>query len=75
MELTLGTGGFSLMIFFSWGIIQWIALVPLIMKQNAAGHPKTARGLKISGFLGFLLSVGSAGLLFWGLGVALRNIP
>jgi hypothetical protein len=75
IELTLGPGVFSLSVSFSWGITVWIALVPLIMKQTAAGHPRMAKGLKISGFFGLFLSVGSAVLLLWGLSIALRNIP
>jgi hypothetical protein len=75
VEMTLGPGIFSLSVFFIWGITVWIALVPLIMKQTAAGHPRTAKGLKISGFFGLFLSAGSAVLLLWGLSIAIRNIP
>jgi hypothetical protein len=31
-----------------WGILQWIALVPLIARERAIGHPKTVQGLFLS---------------------------
>jgi hypothetical protein len=43
-------------LFLSWGITQWIALIPLIINQRAAGHSKTVQGMIISGCLGVLLS-------------------
>jgi hypothetical protein len=75
VELTAGPSFVSLSIYYSWGVTPWIALIPLILRQQAAGHPLTVRGLKISGYLGLFLSVASAGYLFWGLSIALNNIP
>jgi hypothetical protein len=40
----------------SWGVTQWIALVPLIRSQRALGHTKTVRGMIISGCLGVVFS-------------------
>lgn len=56
----------------SWGVVQWCALVPLILRQK---DPQVARGIRIAGIIGTLLSVIIVGLLFWGLGRALDNIP
>jgi hypothetical protein len=43
-------------LFLSWGVTQWIALVPLIRSERAVGHSKTVQGMLISGCLGLLLS-------------------
>jgi len=40
----------------SWGVTQWIALIPLIVRQRAKGHVATAKGLLIMGCIGVLLS-------------------
>ena len=75
VEVTAGPSFVSLSIHYSWGVTQWIAVIPLIRQHQAAGHPLIARGLKVSGFIGLFLSVASAGFLFWGLSIAINNIP
>ena len=42
--------------FVSWGITQWIAIIPLIFNADAEGHTSTKQGLLIAGSLGVLLS-------------------
>lgn len=42
--------------FAIWGVTQWIAIVPLIIRQRAAGYPARAKGLLMAGCLGVLLS-------------------
>ena len=49
----------------SWGITQWIALIPLIMSQRAAGNRKTVQGMIISGCIGVLLSSACAGMMMF----------
>jgi hypothetical protein len=39
----------------SWGLTQWIALIPLILQQRAKGYPRTVQGILITGCIGFLL--------------------
>jgi hypothetical protein len=50
----------------SWGITQWIALVPLILKQRAKGRTRMVNGLIISGCIGVLLSSACASLMIYG---------
>jgi hypothetical protein len=42
--------------FSSWGVTQWIALIPLIRQHNKKGRTRTAQGLIVIGCLGLLLS-------------------
>jgi hypothetical protein len=72
LELTAGPSWFSHSIYMGWGLVQWIALVPLILRQK---DPQIARGLRIAGILSTLLSLILVALLIWGLSVALNNIP
>ena len=53
----------SSVIFVSWGITQWIVLVPLIRRQRAMNHPDTVQGLLIAGSLGVLLSSACASMM------------
>jgi hypothetical protein len=56
----------------SGGVVQWFALVPLILREK---DPQVARGLRIAGITGTLLSLIAVCVLFWGLGKALNSIP
>jgi hypothetical protein len=58
-------------LFLSWGITQWIALIPLIMSQRASGNRKTAQGMLISGCLGVLLSSACAGMMIYTTGAGM----
>ena len=49
-------GKYVVVLAASWGLTQWIIIVPFIMRQRAKGHPKTVRGLLIAGGVGVLLS-------------------
>jgi len=51
-------------LFSAWGVTQWIALAPLILRQKSKGHPKTVQGMIISGCLGTLLGSACAAM-FW----------
>lgn len=53
-------------LFVSWGLTQWTALVPLILRQKAMNHPNTVQGLLIAGSVGVLLSSACAGMMFLG---------
>ena len=55
-------------LFVSWGITQWIVLVPLILNQKAVGNRKTVQGMLISGCLGVLLSSACAGMMMYATG-------
>ncbi len=50
----------------TWGITQWIALIPLILKQRAAGRTRMVNGLVICGFIGVLLSSACASFIIKG---------
>jgi hypothetical protein len=56
-------GKASEVLFVSWGVAQWAALIPLILRQRAKGYPRTVDGLIIIGCIGLLLSSACAGLL------------
>ncbi len=47
--------------FSSWGVTQWIGLIPLIVHQRATGRPFTVLGVIITGGIGLLLSSACAG--------------
>ena len=50
------------LLFTCWGLIQWIALIPLYISRRRKGYPLMAKGLLFAGFLGLLLNVGCAAL-------------
>jgi hypothetical protein len=47
----------------SFGVTQWIALIPLIMKERGAGHIKRVHGMIFTGCLGLLLSTACGSML------------
>ncbi len=47
----------------SWGVTQWIALIPLIQSQRSKGHHATVQGLLIMGSIGVLLSSACAAMM------------
>jgi len=58
MQLRLGNW-----LFVSWGVTQWVALVPLILQQKGKGHERTVQGMIASGALGVLLSCACASMV------------
>lgn len=60
---SLPGGKLQSVIFMSWGVTQWIALVPLILQQRGKGHSRTVQGLIVTGALGLLLSSACASTL------------
>ncbi len=56
-------GKLPFLLLCSWGLTQWIALVPLILQQRAKDHPRTMQGLLITGAIGLLLSSACAGMI------------
>lgn len=55
-------GGLGRYVFYSWGVTQWIALVPLMWHQKAKGYPARVKGLLLVGCFGVLLSSTCAAL-------------
>ncbi|HME05454.1 MAG TPA: hypothetical protein VKG25_00330 [Bryobacteraceae bacterium] len=53
----------SKLVYLSWGVTQWIALIPLIQSQRAKGHNATVQGLLIMGSIGVLLSSACAAMM------------
>jgi hypothetical protein len=49
----------------SWGMTQWIGIVPLIFVMRRDGRKGTAKGLLLMGCIGLLLSSACASV-FWG---------
>ena len=47
----------------SFGVTQWIALIPLVLNERAKGRPKRVTGLLITGCLGVLLSTACGAML------------
>ena len=55
-------GRLQVVVCSSWGITQWIVIVPLIIRERAKGERRVAQGLIITGCVGLLLSSACAGL-------------
>src|SRR5258707_10500214 len=47
------------LLFTCWGLIQWIALIPLYISRRRKGYPLMAKGLLFAGFVGVLVNEGS----------------
>jgi hypothetical protein len=58
-----GNGKLSDYLFVSWGVTQWIGIIPLIMNERQKGRKNRIKGLIIAGCLGLLLSSACASLL------------
>ena len=50
-------------IFMSWGLTQWIAIIPMILSNQKKGRRSTVQGLVIAGAIGVLLSSACASML------------
>ena len=57
-------GASGYVVLSSWGVIQWLVLIPLILNQRGQGKTRTVQGLIISGCLGLLLS-SACGFTAW----------
>ncbi len=53
--VSLGNNRWGFFAWASWGLTQWIALIPVIRIQRAKEHHATVQGLLIAGSLGVLL--------------------
>jgi hypothetical protein len=57
-------GNLQSALFVSWGVTQWIALVPLIWQQKGKEHPRTVQGIIVTGSIGLMLSSACAAMIF-----------
>jgi hypothetical protein len=46
-----------------WGLVQWIALVPVYLSRRKKGYRQAAKGVLIAGFVGMLLNATCAALI------------
>jgi hypothetical protein len=46
-----------------WGLVQWVALIPLYFSQKRRGYRLAAKGLLITGFVGLMLNASCLALL------------
>jgi len=58
-----GSGKLSDYLFASWGVTQWIGILPLIANDQSKGRNKSVKGLIIAGCVGLLLSSACASIL------------
>jgi hypothetical protein len=58
-----GNGKLSDYLFASWGVTQWIGILPLIANDQSKGRKKSVKGLIIAGCIGLLLSSACASIL------------
>jgi hypothetical protein len=49
--------------FMSWGVVQWIGLIPLILTQRSKGYKNRVTGLIVSGCATLLASMACASML------------
>ena len=65
----LGAIALSLpLMFMGWGLIQWIALIPVYISKRRAGYSLAAKGVLIVGFIGLLLNGTCTVLVFSNMG-------
>jgi hypothetical protein len=56
------------LMFTVWGLIQWLALVPVYIHLKKRSNRLAAKGLLITGFVGMLLNGACAALVLGNLG-------
>lgn len=49
--------------FMSWGVLQWLGLIPLILSQRSKGLKNRAAGIIVSGSITLLVSLACASML------------
>ena len=59
-----GHGKLSNDLLASWGLTQWLGIVPIIMVQRSRGYKNRVTGLIVAGCVGLLLSSACAELVF-----------
>jgi hypothetical protein len=59
----LADGKKSDYIFMSWGYVQWIGTIALIMRERSRGYRKSVIGLIIAGCMSTLLGTACAAML------------
>ena len=59
-----GHGKLSNYMFASWGVTQWIGIIPLILNDRKKGRKNRVMGMIVAGCLGLLLSSACAELVF-----------
>ncbi len=59
-----GHGKLSNYLFASWGVTQWIGLIPMIVHDFKKGRRNRATGLIVAGCVGLLLSSACAEIIF-----------
>ncbi len=62
-----GSGGPDWLVFelSSWGLTQWVGILPLVFIMRRRGNRRTVIGLLLMGAIGLLLSSACASV-FWG---------
>ena len=59
LAITIDSGGHGKLsdyLFASWGLTQWIGLIPLILSERKKGRRNRVTGIIVAGCLGLLLS-------------------
>ena len=64
IAVALGQGKAAQIVFVSWGLTQWPAIIPFFLFYNRRNQRRTAQGLLISGCFGVLLSSACAAMMF-----------
>ncbi len=59
----MGLGKYEGFVFMSWGLTQWIGIIPMIRSNQSQGKSKNVQGLIITGAIGVLLSTACASML------------
>ncbi len=59
-----GNNKLGVILLCSWGLTQWIGIIPLIFRFKAEGKKQTIVGLVIMGSLGLLLSSACASTFY-----------
>jgi hypothetical protein len=50
---------------FAFGLVQWIGLVPFMMRDFKGGYRQSVKGMAIAGCIGLLLNSACAGMFFF----------
>src|SRR5689334_1795874 len=49
--------------FMSWGVVQWIGLIPLILSQRSKGYKNRVAGIVVAGSASLLVSLACASMI------------
>ena len=64
VALGMSQGKLGNLLFVSWGLTQWVGILPMYLRYKRESRPRTAQGLLIYGCLGVLLSSACAAMVF-----------